>query len=1239
MSENHHNSFNDNSVHGDDAHEIHHALYSTLPRAEQAFQDNLEDQLIASLNRKHSQRDTEDNTMKLFNEKQKRGNSSRLPLTLAAAVIAIAFVGGLLFFIQRASTPSLQQQTNCEFNGRTIPYVIEEGDTLFSVAGAFRTTATRLTVANCLDYDVALSPGDTLYIPISSITDTQECEEICEPVIAVVAVADIAPGTYITEDMLMIVTFMPDEIDMERRIDVIDDIVGRRANTPINQNQPIYSNMIGSYHTPNPFELTATAIVAEASATPGTAVVIAVQNIPEGTVITQEHVTLLTMAEESISSVAFTSIDDVIGKTANREIYAEEVIIASELANCYYDGETFPYTIQPGDTLFGIASDFEVSFIQISDVNCLDDPAILSIGDVLHIPGDSPVQITSTPDAFQLTATAIIDWATEMASTPEAVDSANVPGQIPNPVTVIVASQDIAPGTVITYGMLEYRSMMPEDVDAIFPYCCQNYIVGRTALETIQSGNIIEETMLGITTSTENPHIGIIIGHLGEESPPPAVCDDGLTEGEVNQEIGNLTATQLRQMGYNVEVFGQLDEGVNGFVADLLIEIHAFACTDDSPSGYLAGYNSATPGTEQLETCLTTHYEAATGLTPIRDNYEVPISSSYRVFDVAMTTPAMMLTTASLNADRDLLTENPETIVSGIISTISCFVPLYNSNVATDLVPLVIATRGIELNEIITEDMITVIYVSPEYMNRLQPPLSSFMNVTGSPELVVGQVAAEFLPEFEPVLLENLRSADTCTGECMAVLPQGMVAVMLPTYDDAILHIPLGSRIDVLANVYGSTLAENGMYADSDLVPGQLSYYTSPYFDIERVASNAILLLVDAASDETPYHLITIAVDSQYASSVTNVAEAQFPTMIVPHIPGTDRIERGTHVQQGFQVTDDRLAIIAIPLDQVNTREVINVGDVLDVNFSLPYQYDGTMFEVTPQPGDVFSYSSPNTILQIADTTVLYVGRGNEEYWNPYSENQDELFMAITVNLTEAWLVRWYVDNGASFSLSVDTVATNQSRQEQGFAVAIPISEIETVEYGIVQGDVISLELLNPASTGDVIFENIDVLYIGYDPEEASIMQNLVYLNAGNEEEGFIVIRLDFEQHYRLAELVQDNSTFRITNHQDMTPPIINIGIENTGNIVDEAVHIRNLDDEALGLQGWTLQDEDGNVYEFGEMTIFSNAQHSVRTGTGQDSPLISYWGLQDSVWQAGETIRLYDAEGNLQASYTIAGN
>ena len=92
--------------------------------------------------------------MKLFNEKQKRGNSSRLPLTLAAAVIAIAFVGGLLFFIQRASTPSLQQQTNCEFNGRTIPYVIEEGDTLFSVAGAFRTTATRLTVANCLDYDV-----------------------------------------------------------------------------------------------------------------------------------------------------------------------------------------------------------------------------------------------------------------------------------------------------------------------------------------------------------------------------------------------------------------------------------------------------------------------------------------------------------------------------------------------------------------------------------------------------------------------------------------------------------------------------------------------------------------------------------------------------------------------------------------------------------------------------------------------------------------------------------------------------------------------------------------------------------------------------------------------------------------------------------------------------------------------------------------------------------------------------
>ncbi len=66
------------------------------------------------------------------------------------------------------------------------------------------------------------------------------------------------------------------------------------------------------------------------------------------------------------------------------------------------------YTIQAGDTLFDIALRFEVSVEELMEANDITDPASLSIGQTLVIPGEGPGVVpegTPTPEGEAATAT------------------------------------------------------------------------------------------------------------------------------------------------------------------------------------------------------------------------------------------------------------------------------------------------------------------------------------------------------------------------------------------------------------------------------------------------------------------------------------------------------------------------------------------------------------------------------------------------------------------------------------------------------------------------------------------------------------------------------------------------------------------------------------------------------------------------------------------------------------------
>lgn len=91
------------------------------------------------------------------------------------------------------------------------------------------------------------------------------------------------------------------------------------------------------------------------------------------------------------------------------------------------------------------------------------------------------------------------------------------------------------------------------------------------------------------------------------------------------------------------------------------------------------------------------------------------------------------------------------------------------------------------------------------------------------------------------------------------------------------------------------------------------------------------------------------------------------------------------------------------------------------------------------------------------------------------------------------------------------------------------------------------------------------------------------------------------------------------------------------GNLTEEAVQLVNSGSRQIGLLDWTLRDEDGFVYTFGQFTLFgAGSGVLIHTETGQDTAIDRYWGLEEPIWQSGERVTLLDSEGSIQATFII---
>ncbi|NCF66097.1 MAG: hypothetical protein GWP61_08980 [Chloroflexi bacterium] len=166
--------------------------------------------------------------------------------------------------------------------------------------------------------------------------------------------------------------------------------------------------------------------------------------------------------------------------------------------------------------------------------------------------------------------------------------------------------------------------------------------------------------------------IGIIAGHRGNDSG--AVCEDGLTEAEVNINIAEIVVANLRLRGIRTNLLDEFDNQLNGYSGTALISIHADSCEyiNDGATGFkIAG--SAFTDSSLLLSCIEDAYRTATQL-PYHANTVTADMMDYHAFRlIAPDTPSVIIETGFMNLDRELLTTNAETPANAITDGILCY--------------------------------------------------------------------------------------------------------------------------------------------------------------------------------------------------------------------------------------------------------------------------------------------------------------------------------------------------------------------------------------------------------------------------------------------------------------------------------------------------------------------------------------------------------------------------------------
>jgi len=110
--------------------------------------------------------------------------------------------------------------------------------------------------------------------------------------------------------------------------------------------------------------------------------------------------------------------------------------------------------------------------------------------------------------------------------------------------------------------------------------------------------------------------------------------------------------------------------------------------------------------------------------------------------------------------------------------------------------------------------------------------------------------------------------------------------------------------------------------------------------------------------------------------------------------------------------------------------------------------------------------------------------------------------------------------------------------------------------------------------------------------------------------------------------------TTTLSSGTESPPQLAVRAINDLGNLQTERVLIINLGG-SVNLSGWTLRDQQNNVYTFPNINLFQGGAVNVHTIAGRDTVTDLYWGKTAAMWQNGETATLVDPQGRTHTTFT----
>jgi N-acetylmuramoyl-L-alanine amidase len=184
-----------------------------------------------------------------------------------------------------------------------------------------------------------------------------------------------------------------------------------------------------------------------------------------------------------------------------------------------------------------------------------------------------------------------------------------------------------------------------------------------------------------VAPSTLN-NIGIVSGHMGiypetGVDDPGAVCADGLTEAEVNENVATLVVEWLSQHGYTVDLLEEFDPRLQGYGGLAVISIHADSCDyiNDAATGFkVASFTESTTPEEdnRLVSCLIDRYADTTGMT-FHPSVTYDMTQYHNFREVAPGTPSAIIEVGFMYMDREMLTDHADVAALGIARGLLCY--------------------------------------------------------------------------------------------------------------------------------------------------------------------------------------------------------------------------------------------------------------------------------------------------------------------------------------------------------------------------------------------------------------------------------------------------------------------------------------------------------------------------------------------------------------------------------------